>query len=105
MFAFCPKGWGKSPWGAGTGIYAARCDGEAAAEVYAVAADRDQGRIVHENAKVMAENDPDLMDGCEITKDAIVWSSIHSVYKVLSSDASTKHGFRPYVVIFDEFHA
>jgi phage terminase large subunit-like protein len=26
-------------------------------------------------------------------------------YKVLSSDASTKHGFRPHAVIFDEFHA
>lgn len=105
VFAFCAKGYGKSPWGAGTGIYAARCDGESAAEVYAVAADREQGRTVHDNAKIMVENDPDLYHGAEITKDAIVWAATHSVYKVLSSDAATKHGMRPYVVIFDEFHA
>lgn len=105
LFAFCPKGYGKSPVGGGFGIYLARCDDEPAAEVYAVAADRDNGRIVHENAKIMVENSPDLFEGCEILRDAIVWRSIHSAFKVLSADASTKHGFRPYAVIFDELHA
>lgn len=103
VFAFLPKGAGKSPWGAGTGIQLTILDDEPAAEVYAVAADKEQGRIVHENAKVMVEGDPELLDGCEITKDALTWG--HNVLKVLSSDASTKHGFRPHGVIFDEMHA
>ena len=64
VFAFCPKGWGKSPLGAGLGLILARYDGEAAAEVYAVAADRDQARIVHDHAKIMVEHSPDLLDGC-----------------------------------------
>jgi phage terminase large subunit-like protein len=105
VFAFCPKGWGKSPLGAGLGIYLARYDGEPAAEVYAVAADRNQARIVHENAKIMVENSPDLYEGCAIVKNAITWPAIHSGLSVLSSDASTKHGFRPHGIIFDELHA
>jgi phage terminase large subunit-like protein len=105
LFAFCPKGYGKSPVGAGLGIYLARCDYEPAAEVYAVAADRDNARTVHDHAKIMVEQSPDLFDGCEILKDSIVWVGTHAVYKVLSADAATKHGFRPHAVIFDELHA
>lgn len=105
VFAFCPKGYGKSPLGAGLGIYLARYDGEPAAEVYAVAADRTQARIVHENAKVMVENSPDLLEGCAIVKNAITWPEIYSSYAVLSSDAATKHGFRPHGIVFDELHA
>jgi phage terminase large subunit-like protein len=105
LFAFCPKGWGKSPLGAALGIYLARCDGENASEVYAVAADREQARIVHTNAKIMVENSPRLMQGCEIVKNAITWPEDYASYTVLSSDSSTKHGFRPHGVIFDELHA
>lgn len=105
VFTFAPKGWGKSPLGAGLGLYLARFDGESAAEVYAVAADREQARTVHDNAKVMVENSPDLLDGCEIMKNAISWPHLYSRYIVLSSDASTKHGFRPHGVVFDELHA
>ena len=105
LFAFCPKGYGKSPLSAGLGIYLARCDGEAAAEVYALAADRENARIVHDNAKIMIENSPLLHEGCEITKNAIVWAEIHSTYKVLSADATTAHGLRPSAAIFDEMHA
>lgn len=105
VFAFCPKGFGKSPWGAGTGIYLTRYDNEPAAEVYAVAADIQQARIVHGNAKIMVESDPDLEAGSEVLRDSIVWAAVHASYRVLSSDASTKHGFRPHGVIFDEMHA
>jgi phage terminase large subunit-like protein len=105
VFAFCVKGYGKSPWGAGTGIYLARCDHEPAAEVYAVAADRTNARTVHDNAKIMVEASPDLFDGCEILKDSIVWAATHATYKVISSEASANHGFRPHGVIFDEMHA
>lgn len=105
VFSFLPKGAGKSPWGAGTGLYLTLCDGEQAAEVYAVAADKDQARTVHDNAKIMVEESPDLSDMCEVWKDAIYCPSTRSTYKVISSDAATKHGFRPHAVIFDEFHA
>lgn len=105
VFAFIPKGGGKSPWGAGTGIYCMLCDHEPAAEIYAVAADTKQARVVHENAKIMVEQSPDLAAMCEVLRDSIVYPATRSAYNVLSADASTKHGFRPHVVIFDELHA
>lgn len=104
LFGFIPKGGGKSPWAAGTGVYLARCDGEAAAEVYALANDRNQARTVHTNAKYMVEDSPLLSDGVEILKDSIYWVASRSAYMVLSSDASSAHGKRPHGLIFDELH-
>ncbi len=104
IFGFLPKGAGKSPWAAGTGVYLARCDGEMAAEVYALANDRNQARTVHTNAKYMVEDAPLLSDGCEILKDSIYWTATRSAYMVLSSDASSAHGKRPHGLIFDELH-
>lgn len=105
LFAFLPKGAGKSPWGSGTGLYLQICDNEAAAEVYAVAADKAQARVVHDNARIMVEESPDLAEVCEVLRDSIFHHESRSVYQVLSSDAKTKHGFRPSAVIFDELHA
>ena len=111
VFGFLPKGAGKSPWGAGTGLYLTLCDNEPAAEVYAVAGDKEQARTVHENAKIMVEesgkydDSAELAAMCEVLKDSIYCPETRSTYKVLSSDAATKHGFRPHAVIFDEFHA
>jgi phage terminase large subunit-like protein len=104
LFGFLPKGAGKSPWAAGTGVYLARCDDEQAAEVYALANDRNQARTVHTNAKYMVEDQPLLSEGCEILKDSIFWADSRSTYQVLSSDASSAHGKRPHGLIFDELH-
>ncbi|MGE3840061.1 MAG: terminase large subunit [Vicinamibacterales bacterium] len=108
VFAFIPKGGGKSPWGAGTGLYLFACDGEAAAEVYACAGDKLQARTVHDNAKTMVEqmmlDDDELAGDFEVFKDSITHVASRSTFKVLSADAKTKHGFRPHGVIFDEFH-
>lgn len=104
VFAFIPKGAGKSPWAAGTGLYLTVADGEEGAEVYALATDRDQARIVHTNAKVMVEQSEELSEVLDITKDSIVYERRRSVYKVLAADAGGAHGFRPHGAIFDEFH-
>lgn len=109
VFAFLPKGSGKSPWGAGTGLYLAFCDGEPGASVYAVAADKKQARTVHDNARIMVEGmqeiEPEFKDLFKVLRDSIECGETHSTYEVISADAGTKHGFRPHGVIFDEFHA
>jgi len=108
MFAFIPKGGGKSPWASGTGIYLFACDNEAAAEVYVASGDKHQARTVHDNAKTMIEqmmlDDEDLAGEFEVFKDSITHVASRSTFKVLSADAKTKHGFRPHGAIFDEFH-
>lgn len=105
VFAFIPKGSGKSPWASGTGLYLLFCDNEAASEVYAVASDRNQARIVHDNAKIMVEESDDLDAMSEVLRDSISYPATRSVYQVLSADASSAHGKRPHGLLFDEFHA
>jgi phage terminase large subunit-like protein len=104
VFAFLPKGAGKSPWASGTGLYLMLCDQEPAAEIYALATDKGQARVVHTNAKIMVEASPELAAMCEVLRDSIYQFETRSVYQVLSADATTKHGFRPHGAIFDEFH-
>lgn len=104
-FIFLPKGAGKTPWGAGTAIYLTVCDDEPAAEVYVCAGDKEQARVLHNDAKAMIEDSQELDNMFEVLKDAIYDATTRSKIQVLSSDASTKHGFRPHGVVFDEFHA
>ena len=61
-----PREAGKSPGAAGAGLYLMLCDREPAAEIYALAVDRNQARIVHTNAKVMVEDAPALAEMCEV---------------------------------------
>lgn len=109
VFAFCPKASGKSPYGAGVGLYLAFCDQEPGANVYAVAADKKQARTVHDNARYMVETmieiEPEFRDVLLVKRDAIECELTRSTYEVISADAGTKHGFRPHAVIFDEMHA
>ena len=104
LFGFIPKGNGKSPLGAGLALFLMLCDGEAGAEVYAVAGDKDQAKIVHESAKVMVEESADLSERCEVLRDSIYAAETRSFCKVLAADAAGAHGFRPHGVIFDELH-
>src|SRR5690606_19933436 len=80
-------------------------DGEAGSEVYAVAADRKQAGIVFDSAKVMTARNEGLSSRCDVFRDSIKVRGSTECFQVLSSDASTKHGFRPHGIIFDEFHA
>jgi phage terminase large subunit-like protein len=99
---FAPKASGKSPWGSGTGLYLLLFDNEPSAECYALASDREQGRVVHQDAKVMIEGASELLARCEILKDSIFVPSTNSTFKVLSADATSAHGWRPHGVILDE---
>jgi phage terminase large subunit-like protein len=99
---FAPKGAGKSPWGSGTGLYLTFFDNEPAAEVYALASDKEQARTVHHDAQLMVETAPELAERCEVLKDSIYVSATRSTFKVLSADATGHHGWRPHAVIIDE---
>ena len=105
VFVMVPKGNGKSPLGAGTGLLLTFCDREDGAEVYSVAADREQALIVFDVARYMVQDSQDLADQAEVYRRSIVVPATRSAFKVLSSDVSTKHGFNIHGLIFDEFHA
>lgn len=100
-----PRKNGKSTFAAGLALYLLFADGEAGAEVYSAAADREQAGIVFSQAKLMVEASPALGRFAEIYKGSIVVPSTASAYKVLSSDVPTKHGLNAHGIVFDELHA
>lgn len=98
---------GKSELAAALGVYHLYADGEVNGEVYVVAADRDNAGIVYSAAKWMVEHSPALMKRSRIVDSTkTIYDTVSgSKLKVLSSEAYSKHGYKPSCVIFDELHA
>lgn len=99
-----PRKNGKSAIGSGMALHGLFM-GPEGAEVYSCAADREQARIVFGVAKRMVELDPELSAEAKLYRDAIEIPSRGSVYRVLSSEAFTKEGLNPSLVVYDELHA
>lgn len=74
------------------------------AEIYSVAADRQQAKIVFEDTKRMIQSS-ELAEHCDIYRDHIRVPATNNVYRVLSADAPRHEGLSPTLVIFDELHA
>lgn len=98
-----PRKQGKSLLGSALALYGLLA-GEAGAEVYSAAGDRQQARIVFEEAKYQIQQSPSLMSECKIYRDAIEVPATHAVYRVLSSDGKLAQGLNPSLVVFDELH-
>jgi phage terminase large subunit-like protein len=95
---------GKTTLGAGYGLYLLFADGEPGAEIYSAAGDKDQARLIHDIGRGMVEGHPQLRQRCKLYKDAIVVEETQSVWRVLSSEAFTKHGLNASAILFDELH-
>ncbi|MDP3939687.1 MAG: terminase large subunit [Deltaproteobacteria bacterium] len=107
VYVEVPKKQGKSELAAGIALYALFADSEPGAECYSAAADRDQASIVFNVAAQMVRQSPALGKRCKIidSQKRIVVPGTASVYRVLSAEAHTKHGFNVHAVVFDELHA
>ena len=99
-----PRKNGKSALGSLFGLYSLIL-GVRGAEVYSVAAEKEQARIVFADAKRMIEASEELTSMTKLYRDAIELPSAGSVYRVLSAEAYSKEGLNPSAVIFDELHA
>jgi phage terminase large subunit-like protein len=75
------------------------------AEVYSAAADRPQAKLMLTAAKKIVELVPELAARLKPYRDAIEDPVTGSIYKALSSDAYTKEGLSPTLVLCDELHA
>jgi phage terminase large subunit-like protein len=98
-----PRKQGKSLLGSALALYGLFA-GEAGAEVYSAAGDRQQARIVFEEAKQQIVQSPSLMPECKVYRDAIEVPATNAVYRVLSADGKLAQGLNPSLVIFDELH-
>lgn len=99
-----PKKNGKSELGAAIALYLLIADKEAGARVFSAASDRDQAGIVYGVAADMVKNSPDLSAMANIIDSTKRIVTENGVYRVLSSEAFTKHGYNISGVIFDELH-
>lgn len=100
-----PRKSGKSALAsAAIGLYSLIAEGINGGEVIAVAAEKEQARIVFGEAKRMVENS-ELRDMVQVYKDSIFVPETNSVFRVVSAEAYSKEGLNPSRVIMDELHA
>ena len=98
-----PRKNGKTATIAGVGLYGLLLE-DPGAEVYAVAGDRDQARLVFGTATRMVELDGELMAETKLYRDAIEVPATGSVFRVLSAEAPLKEGLSPTLTVVDEVH-
>jgi len=105
-FIFVPRKSGKTPLAAGIIDYVGFCDGEPGAQIYSAAGEREQASLVFRHAAGMIARNPTLDKMARIYKTfkSIEFNGGDSVYKALSSEAETKHGYNSHLVVVDELH-
>lgn len=98
------KGNGKTPLAAAVALYALVADGEAGAEVYSAATNRDQAGICFNDAKQFALACIPLAKRLDIGTNNIAFHATSSFFKVVSAEGRGLDGKRPHVVVVDELH-
>ena len=102
------KGNGKSPLGAGLGLYFMLCLGKERAEVYAAAAQKDQAQICFRDAVSMWQRSPQLATRLIPRGQNPVHELTHlesgSFFRPISSENKGKSGARVFFAAVDEVH-
>ena len=107
VFLYIPRKNGKTTFGAGLVLICLYVDKEPGAQVYSAAADRNQAALVYEQAQGMVLSDPVLAEMSRVYRSfkAIEVAETGSVYRVISAEANTKHGYNSHCYCVDEVHA
>ena len=97
----------KSTKCAGIALYMVGADGEEGADVFTAATTRDQARIVFDDARAMAEREPEMRDalGIEVQKHRLIIADSVSKLEPLAAEGSTLDGLNVHCAIVDEVHA
>lgn len=100
-----PRKNGKTELAAGLSLLGLLADGEKGGQVYSMAVDKDQAKIVFNKACVMAGLSQALRPPLlEVYKTSIFCPELMASFKPLSSGPGGKHGFSPSFAIGDEVH-
>jgi len=104
VYAEVPRGNGKSTLVAPIALYMLAADGEGGAEIYSAAVSRDQARIVFDAAKAMAQKKKHFLNkaGVYTYSHTVSKDDTNSVFKSLSSDASSLDGLNVHFAVLDE---
>ena len=108
VFIFIARKNGKTCFAAGLILYTLFCDNEAGAEIYGAASEYKQGCLVFEHARGMIKQEETLSNRCQVYNGqakAITVEETLSSYRVVSSEAYSKHGYNTHLAVIDELHA
>ena len=96
---------GKSVIDSALGLYMFTKDGEGGAEVYSVATQKEQAKIVWEEAKRMVKKSPALLKRIRTLITGMYYDATESTFKALASESNSLDGLNAHFVIADEVHA
>lgn len=96
---------GKSLLASSIGLYLMLADGEAGADVYAVATTRDQAKIVWSEAKRMVNKSPTLAKRVRPLVAEMICDANDATFKPLASDSDTLDGLNVHGSLMDELAA
>lgn len=99
-----PRKNGKTTMAGGQATYLTAADGEAGAQVFALASAKDQARYCFDPVKALAEKSPALAAYTKVTRDRIVHNPTSSYFAVVSSIADLLHGANIHGAVIDELH-
>lgn len=99
-----PRKNGKTELAAGISLLSLLGDGEHGGQVYSMAVDKDQARIVFNKASVMVSYSEDLRKHVEVYRTSLFCPSLMASFKPLSAGPQGKHGFSPTFAVGDEVH-
>ena len=96
---------GKSTLSSGIGLYLLMADGEPGSEVYSVATQREQAKIIWNEAVRMVKKSPSLNKRCDCLVSRIKCHYNDGVFVPLASDSNTLDGLNVHGALIDELHA
>jgi len=104
VIIWVPRKNGKTELAAGVALLALVFDGEPGGQVYSMAADEKQARLVFDKAAAMVSMSGALSSAIDCFKASIYCSALNAAFKPLSGRAHGKHGLSASGLIGDEVH-
>jgi phage terminase large subunit-like protein len=104
VFLFIPRKNGKTVFAAAISLYVLLMDNEEFAQCYFAASDRSQASLAFDVVKALIKKEPKFDKVLKVLLNSIKYEKLNSFLKVISSEASTKHGYNTHYCIIDELH-
>jgi phage terminase large subunit-like protein len=104
LYIEVPRKNGKTELAAGIAILLLVGDEEVGGEIYAMAVNEEQAKIVFNKATQMVLGSPTLGSDIEAFKTSLYCGALNAVFKPLTSKPSGKQGFNPSAAVADELH-
>lgn len=103
-FLFIPRKNGKSFLAAAIALYVLYCDGEAEAECYCAAGNRDQAALVFKQAASMVRKAEPLSEATKVRDSTYRLIYKGSFLRAIPANEGGSHGFNAHLIVGDELH-